>query len=212
MGHNQDPKSQARSTEYAAGTTFVDPSGYGAFQSMDASTRPGDNSVPYDQDSTDPMVKSSDFAKPPRRCWRRTSGMVYAVKWFLVTVIVSAILSIPMMALTDSVELDSATLDEAIVEAYNKQYKSLGFWISTWILASWLSACLFHALAQIFPYIFRFVSKYINPAHRRYWKVFRFMKWPITILGCTIGSYIAYYFVRMIQWRCVDAYWLTRGR
>ncbi|KAN0066820.1 hypothetical protein V8E54_015109 [Elaphomyces granulatus] len=130
--------------------------------------------------------------------------MVYAVKWFLVTIIISAILSIPMMALTDSVELDSNTLDEAIVEAYNKQYKSLGFWISSWILASWLSACLFHALAQVFPYIFRFVSKYINPAHRRYWKVFRFMKWPITVLGCTIGSYIAYYFVRMIQWRCVD--------
>lgn len=202
MDQNQDPKSQIRGTEYATGTAFG-----------------GDNSAPYDQGSMATMVKSSGSVKPPRRCWRRTSGVIYAVKWILTTLIVSVIIAIPMMVLTDSIEVNSDTLYGEFTDDYYEQYRNLGWWISSWILASWISACLFHAFAQVFPYIFRFLSKYINPAHRRYWKVFRFMKWPITLLGGTIGSYLSYYFVRLIQiallsgWTfAVDVYWLTRDR
>ncbi|KAH8693650.1 hypothetical protein BGW36DRAFT_383455 [Talaromyces proteolyticus] len=131
-------------------------------------------------------------ANPKSYNARYSSGMVRSAKWLTVTIVVSVIISIPVIVLrTTLVSSDIQNLDQ-LKQVYQSQWKNLGFWISCWILVSWFSACVFHALIIFFPHIFRNVAKYINPAHARYWKVFYFMKWPVTILGCTICSYISY--------------------
>ena len=51
-------------------------------------------------------------------------------------------------------------------------------------------------LITVFPYIFRAIAPLINPGHKKYWKIFRFLKSAVTVLGGAIGTYIPYTVVR----------------
>jgi hypothetical protein len=163
-----------------------------------------ESTSPFFQDSTEQSFGSKPeapepediFPPSPKSMLGLHPAVVYAIKWSIVTVLISVVIAIPMIALRSSLDDDeTASIEEQLLQLLSNQWKNLGFWICAWVMVTWLSACLFHAASQIFPYLFRYVAKFVNPAHRRYWRVFRFMKWPITLLGCTIGSYISYYFV-----------------
>ena len=144
-------------------------------------------STSYDDGVRAPVINVYPESRPARH-----GGMRYWVKWLLVTIMVSALIAVPMIVLNTSlVKSDITTLLE-LEQVYENQWKNLGFWISSWLLVSWVSACVFHAIAKVFPHLFRKVAQYINPAHVRYWKTLFFMKWPITILGFTACSYISF--------------------
>jgi hypothetical protein len=124
--------------------------------------------------------------------------LAYAIKWLVVTVAVGAVISIPMIMTRATLNVDeSGNIDDVLERYFQQQYQNLVFWLFAWLLTTWIAACLFHLAALAFPYCFRIVAKFINPAHRRYWRVFHAMKWPITLLGAAIGSYIAYAFVSL---------------
>lgn len=159
-------------------------------------------STSYDTSSMTPSIVSRPKSRP---LWY--SGAVYWVKWLSVTILISVIISIPMIVLKDTLGESGTTDLEIIKKFFENQWKNLCFWIFAWLLVSWLSACVFHAFASVFPYIFRYVARYINAAHGRYWRVFNFMKWPVTLLGCTIGSYTGYGFVSIFN----SFYWLFRS-
>jgi hypothetical protein len=35
-------------------------------------------------------------------------------------------------------------------------------------------------------------DRYVNPAHQRYWRIFRMMRTPITLIGLLLASYISF--------------------
>ncbi|GKT67763.1 mechanosensitive ion channel [Colletotrichum tofieldiae] len=64
------------------------------------------------------------------------------------------------------------------------------FYICLWLEVTWVGAVVSDLLGLGFPYLFRFIARYTNSAHQRYWRVFKFMRRPIAFLGTTIVTYI----------------------
>ena len=56
-------------------------------------------------------------------------------------------------------------------------------------LASFVGSNL---LCTVFPYIFRAIAPLVNPGHRKYWKIFFFMRAGVTCLAGAIGTYVPY--------------------
>jgi hypothetical protein len=72
------------------------------------------------------------------------------------------------------------------------QYNNLVFYAFSCLETIWLCGVATDLLALLFPYVFRVVARYVNPAHHRYWRVFRTMRLPVTMLGTIIAAYVAY--------------------
>ncbi|KAJ2978454.1 hypothetical protein NQ176_g3807 [Zarea fungicola] len=102
------------------------------------------------------------------------------------TVIFLALLIVIIVFANDAVVNDDTTL-EAV---HAKQYRNLVFYICLWLELTLVVGVFFDVLGLALPYIFRFGARYINPAHRRYWRILRFMRRPIFFLGTTIMTYI----------------------
>ena len=118
--------------------------------------------------------------------WNKVS---WGLRWILTTGAGALILSIPIFLFRDDKDSQDGTKQE-------RQVNNLVFFIFCWVVTAWVSACIGHLLALFFPYIFRFFAQYINPAHKKYWKVFRRMKWPFTFVGASTGSIGGFYYVR----------------
>ncbi|KAK1572789.1 putative serine/threonine-protein kinase [Colletotrichum navitas] len=71
-----------------------------------------------------------------------------------------------------------------------KQYRNLMFYICLWLEVTWIGAVGSDLLGLGIPYLFRFMARYLNSAHQRYWRVFKFMRRPIAFLGTTLVTYI----------------------
>lgn len=102
--------------------------------------------------------------------------------------IIAFLLTIPILVTFDARE---TTEDDA----KSRIRKNLVFWIFITLLANWAFVGVFYIIAMLFPYIFRLVAHYVNPAHERYWRVFIMMRSPIVILFGVIGSYITVFTV-----------------
>ena len=61
-----------------------------------------------------------------------------------------------------------------------------------WLLITWGSACVSNMFINTLPYIFKFLVQWINPGHVKYWRIFRFLRLAVTLLGAAIGSCISF--------------------
>ncbi|KAH8893311.1 hypothetical protein GQ53DRAFT_684923 [Thozetella sp. PMI_491] len=104
----------------------------------------------------------------------------------LVVVVVGVPLSVPIILYRNDQDLE----DEESIE--HKQYRQLLFFLFVWILTSWLGACLSFLAATGLPYLFRFAWRYVNPSQAKYWRVFRALRRPITLIGLVAASYISF--------------------
>ena len=132
------------------------------------------------------IVEDSPYKVLSRR--ERKRVFFHALRFVLITVIVGIILCIPIFVYRDYKGIDNSK-DPAV------QNENLVYWLFAWFLTSWLIACFFNFIGLLFPYIFWIVAKFVNPAHRRYWRVFRPMKLPITLLGALVGFYVTFFVV-----------------
>ncbi|KAH8902101.1 hypothetical protein BR93DRAFT_887864 [Coniochaeta sp. PMI_546] len=115
--------------------------------------------------------------------------VLWAVRYAAVILVVGVPLAIPVIVFRNDQILDD---DETIEQ---RQYRQLVFYLFAWLLTCWLGFWASDALGLALPYIFRFVARYVNPAHQRYWRVMRVMRRPITIIGTVITAYISFTFL-----------------
>ena len=120
---------------------------------------------------------------------RRFPRASHVLRYLLVVVTMGLPLAIPVMACSRY----AVILDDDV--AFSKQTQNLVYYIFLWLLITWLAACASNVLIRCFPYVFRFVAGYVNPAHRKYWRVFRVMKNPVTFLGAIVASYVSFTYV-----------------
>ncbi|KAK3693238.1 hypothetical protein B0T22DRAFT_420432 [Podospora appendiculata] len=113
--------------------------------------------------------------------------MSWALKRLVVVVIISTPFVVPVVLYRDYQDLGQDYSDQQ-----RQDRQQLAFYICSWLLISWLGLCVSFCLGCAIPYIFRFVSRYFNPAHRRYWRVFRAMRRPVTLIGFLVASYISF--------------------
>lgn len=85
-----------------------------------------------------------------------------------------------------------------------KDKKNLRYYVSLWLLITWGCACISNVFINLFPYMFRFVAGWVNPGHVKYWRIFRFMRLSVTLLGAAIGAYVSFVLVsspiRLSRW------------
>lgn len=115
----------------------------------------------------------------------RNRVIFHAVRFVLVTVLVAIILCIPLWIFQSYRDV-GVTTDDGL------QQRNLVWWLFSWFLSTWLIACFFNFIALIFPYLFWVVAKFVNPAHRRYWRIFRPLRFPFTLLGLVLGSIMTF--------------------
>ena len=73
--------------------------------------------------------------------------------------------------------------------------KDVRYHLLLWTLISWLSAAISNIAITLFPYLFKFIARWVNPGHVKYWRIFRFMRLAVTLLGGAIGMYVSYTYV-----------------
>ncbi|KAK3332798.1 hypothetical protein B0T19DRAFT_482982 [Cercophora scortea] len=148
-------------------------------------------SSPSSDEKTGPITAVSSYnldyktasGSYPVYLWEHMS---WALKRLMVLVVISTPFVVPVVLYRDYQDLGQDYSDQ------QRQDRQLAFYICSWLLVSWLGLCVSFALGCAFPYIFRFVSRYVNPAHRRYWRVFRAMRRPVTLIGFLVSSYISF--------------------
>ena len=121
---------------------------------------------------------------------------LYAVRYFFIVTIVGIGLAVPLVLYRTDKSFGYDDDDENKIAAQiAKQQNNLIFYVFCWLEATWLAACVCHLFSLLFPYVFYFVARYVNSAHRRYWRTFQTLKWPITLVGIAITSFISFRYV-----------------
>ena len=143
----------------------------------------GDPVYEEKQKDTSEEAEDSPYKMLSRR--ERNRIILHAVRFVLTTVVIAIFLAIPLFVLAGYADVGDSIDD-------NLQKKNAVYWGFAWILSAWVIGCFFHFIALILPYVFWIVAKFVNPAHRRYWRVFRPLRLPITLLGGLIGSIITF--------------------
>ncbi|KAK1656704.1 putative serine/threonine-protein kinase [Colletotrichum godetiae] len=111
----------------------------------------------------------------------------WAVRYCIIVIIVFIALLIPLVTLSNDADFAEDSTSQAIQD---KQYRNLVYYISLWLEVTWVAAVIFDCLGLGLPYIFRFIARYINSSHQRYWRILKFMRRPICFLGTTIVTFI----------------------
>lgn len=127
--------------------------------------------------------------------------------WFLrylfIAVVIFVALLIPTIVLSNEAEFAD---DSTIESIESRQYQNLVFYLCYWLIVTWAAAVLSDLLGLSLPYSFRFIARYgpslflrqcfahsfryVNSSHQKYWRVFKFLRRPITFLVTTIITYI----------------------
>ncbi|RFU81569.1 serine threonine kinase [Trichoderma arundinaceum] len=110
----------------------------------------------------------------------------WAVRYAFVFLIIFVALLIPILIFRKDADVDD---DATIEDVRAKQYGNLVFYICLWLEITWVFAIFFDIVGLALPYLFRFIARYVNSAHQRYWRVFKFMRRPICFLGTTIITF-----------------------
>ena len=132
----------------------------------------------YDPSKQDPEVLP---VKPPRSLLKRQ--LFWALRYFSVVIVVVALLLIPVLV----------TRQSAVTELDDPRSTSnLVFYIFLWLLVTWLAGTFADLMAILLPYGYRLLARYFNPAHQRYWRLFRALRRPIRFLGTVAFGYIAF--------------------
>lgn len=128
---------------------------------------------------------------------------LYFVRYVVVVAVIGIILAIPVIVFDKDQDLEDTSLEAT----ERRQYNNLIYYIFAWLLTTWMCAVIADLVALSLPYLFRLIARYVNPAHQKYWRVFKTMRRPICWLGAVIGSFIAFTVVsirrRPCQARCL---------
>ncbi|KAK2058302.1 putative serine/threonine-protein kinase [Colletotrichum caudatum] len=111
----------------------------------------------------------------------------WALRYASIVVVVFVAFLVPVITLADDADISEESTPQAI-EA--KRYQNLVFYICLWLEVTWIGAVGSDLLGLGLPYLFRFMARYLNSAHQRYWRVFKFMRRPVGFLGTTLVTYI----------------------
>ncbi|KAK4183181.1 putative Mechanosensitive ion channel [Podospora australis] len=116
---------------------------------------------------------------------------VFKVLQFLIIFgVVGVILAIPVIVIGNQDIIKKADLEEE--EFLRQRNKQTVYYVFLWLLISWICFAIVFVIASALPYIFRFVARYVNPAHMRYWRIMRTLLRPICITGVVCCSYVAF--------------------
>ncbi|KAK6217117.1 hypothetical protein QIS74_07231 [Colletotrichum tabaci] len=111
----------------------------------------------------------------------------WAFRYAVIAVVVFVAFLVPIIILSN----DADVVEESPLERIEaEQYQNLMFYICLWLEVTWLGAVGSDLLGLGLPYLFRFIARYTNSAHQRYWRVLKFMRRPIAFLGTTVVTYI----------------------
>ncbi|KAK1976089.1 putative serine/threonine-protein kinase [Colletotrichum cereale] len=111
----------------------------------------------------------------------------WALRYAIVAVVIFVAFLVPIIILANDADIMEDSTPHGI-EA--KQYQNLMFYICLWLEVTWVGAVGSDLLGLGLPYLFRFVARYLNSAHQRYWRVLKFIRRPIAFLGTTLVTYI----------------------
>ena len=136
------------------------------------------------------------FATGPSDRVTLLAGFLYVIRYFFIVAFVGMGLAVPLILYRTDKEFGYDDEDEDKIDAaIAKEKNNLIFYVFCWLEATWLAACVCHFASLIFPYIFFLIARYVNSAHRRYWRAFRTLKWPVTLFGASITSFISFRYV-----------------
>jgi hypothetical protein len=180
--------------------------------------RPGTGQSPYTpqevpQVATEVLPPSRDDDvpdKPVEKFTHKNSQLklrtlYWALRYFSVVIIVAALLIIPI----------AITRNDGIIQDEEQEKRgtasNLVFYIFLWLEITWVAGVLADLFAMMLPYIYRLlarsgtrypfwrqatylhgVSRYFNPAHQKYWRLFRVLRRPIRFLGTLAFAYIGF--------------------
>ena len=118
----------------------------------------------------------------------------HVVRYIFIVALVGIPLLVPVILFQDdaTVLLDTDDPQQIAARNHNNQL----FYVFLWLETTWLAAVVSNLIALALPYIFFFVSRYVNASHRRYWRMFRTLKWPITFTGTLFAAFLSFGIVR----------------
>ncbi|PGH08126.1 hypothetical protein AJ80_07920 [Polytolypa hystricis UAMH7299] len=79
-------------------------------------------------------------------------------------------------------------------------HENLVFYIFTWLEITWLAGGASDLIGLAFPHLFRSIATRVNHTQRRYWRVFRRIRLPITIAGTVVVCYVGFTFYLAVNW------------
>ncbi|KAJ4305964.1 hypothetical protein N0V88_000754 [Collariella sp. IMI 366227] len=150
--------------------------------------------------NTSTTVSMAQPPEPQRPNYRTATGTYRSylmktlygpLKFVLIFAVVGVLLAIPVIVINSDEIIAKAEMGD-IDAFFAQQTRQVLYYIFGWLLVTWIGLALCFALGTVFPYIFRFVARYVNPAHQRYWRILRTMRKPFCIAGTVSVSYIAY--------------------
>lgn len=80
----------------------------------------------------------------------------WAVRYAIVFTFIFVILLIPIIVLSNDVDIDDDAPIEAIIAA---QRVNLGFYIALWLEITWVFAAFFDIIGLVLPYLFKFIAR-----------------------------------------------------
>ncbi|KAH6675740.1 hypothetical protein B0J14DRAFT_441648, partial [Halenospora varia] len=101
------------------------------------------------------------------------------LRYAFIVIFVGLILAIPLLLF----RRDQAPDDDSLKD---KNTKNLIFYLFAWFETTWLFSCVVDMFVMAIPYVFRFAAGYINPAYKRYWRILRAIRKPVTVFAAII--------------------------
>ncbi|KAI5459649.1 Mechanosensitive ion channel-domain-containing protein [Mariannaea sp. PMI_226] len=126
---------------------------------------------------------------PPTAVSHRKRIGSWALSYITGVVLVGVALLIPVILFQKDSNLEGEE-DDLTVE--QRQYKNLVYYLFLWLFISWLALVFSDIFALFLPYLFRFIARYVNPAHRKYWRMFRNLRLPIAMVGGTVVCFVSF--------------------
>ncbi|KAI6467622.1 hypothetical protein MCOR17_004386 [Pyricularia oryzae] len=135
-----------------------------------------------------PVTEPEPELPPPVKQHQRRKMVFYALRYFLIVAVVAVLLVVPVIVKQNDAEIDLT--DSDAVRRLKKD--QVVFWTFIWLSISWLGFVLFDLIGLALPYLFRFVARYVNPAHQKYWRFLRVVRRPICLFFGIALMYSAY--------------------
>ena len=147
-----------------------------------------------------PVIDSIPIDRPPMRVSKaaRFWWLLFAIRYFFIVAVVAIGLAVPLILYRTDKSFgfsddDNTPSEAAVAVQKNNQI----FYVFCWLEATWLAACVCHLAILVLPFVFYVVANYVNIAHRRYWRAFWTLKWPVTYVGASITSFVTFHYVRL---------------
>ncbi|KAJ6437312.1 serine threonine protein kinase [Purpureocillium lavendulum] len=144
--------------------------------------------------SEEPKYETLYYDQPPlplpaaAKVHHRRRLFWWAVRYAIVVVVVFVGLLIPVIVYSADAIAEDEEPSPEVIEA--TQYRNLVFYLCLWLEITWIAAVLSDLFGLGLPYLFRFIARYVNSSHQRYWRIFKFMRRPICFLVTTMISFV----------------------